>query len=39
MKNKIKDLEGVARQAWLAGLGAYSKGWDLLSGKLDKNLW
>ncbi len=29
----LKDIEKVGRQAWLATIGTYAKGWDIISGK------
>ena len=33
---KLKELEKVGRQAWLATIGTYAKGWEILSGKVDE---
>lgn len=32
---KFKKLEKVGRQAWLATIGTYAKGWELLSSKVN----
>ena len=33
MKN-LKDIEKAGRQAWLATLGTYAKGWEIISDKV-----
>lgn len=33
---KIEELEKVGRQAWLATIGTYAKGWEILSGKVNE---
>lgn len=33
---KLQDLEKVGRQAWLATIGTYAKGWEILSGKANE---
>lgn len=35
MKN-FEELEKVGRQAWLATIGTYAKGWEILSGKVNE---
>lgn len=32
---KLKSLENVGRKAWLATIGTYAKGWELLSSKVN----
>lgn len=34
--NKLEELEKVGRQAWLATIGTYAKGWEILSGKVNE---
>lgn len=31
----LKDLEKTGRKAWLATVGTYAKGWEIISGKLN----
>ena len=31
----LKDIEKVGRKAWLATIGTYAKGWDIISGKVN----
>jgi len=33
---KLKELEKVGRQAWLATIGTYAKGWEVISGKANE---
>ena len=33
---KLEELEKVGRQAWLATIGTYAKGWEILSGKVNE---
>ena len=33
---KLQELEKVGRQAWLATIGTYAKGWEILSGKVNE---
>jgi len=33
---KLNELEKVGRQAWLATIGTYAKGWEILSGKANE---
>ena len=33
---KLQELEKVGRQAWLATIGTYAKGWEVLSGKVNE---
>ncbi len=33
---KFEELEKVGRQAWLATIGTYAKGWEILSGKVNE---
>ena len=33
---KLEELEKAGRQAWLATIGTYAKGWEILSGKVNE---